>query len=52
MMEIISKSKFKIKKLRHRIVIDKKEKDSSKLFDMVNYKTLIKNLEKYGIKLQ
>ena len=52
MKEIIRKSKFKIKKLPHRIVIDKKEKDFSKLFDMVNYKILIKNLEKYGIKYQ
>ena len=52
MKEIIRKSKFKIKKLPHRIVIDKKEKDFSKLFDMVNYKILIKKLEKYGIKHQ
>ena len=36
MKEIIRKSKFKIKKLPHRIVIDKKEKHFSKLFDMVN----------------
>ena len=36
MKEIISKSKFKIKKLPNRIVIDKKEKDFSKLFDIVN----------------
>ena len=46
MKEIIRKSKFKIKKLPHRIVIDKKEKDCSKLFDMVSYKILIKKLEK------
>ena len=37
---------------RLRIGIDKKEKDFSKLFDMVNYKILIKKLEKYGIKHQ
>ena len=37
---------------RLRIGIDKKEKDFSKLFDMVNYKILIKKLEKYGIKYQ
>ena len=49
---INGKSKFKIKKLPHRIVIDKKEKDFSKLFDMVNYKILINRLEKYGIKYQ
>ena len=52
MKEIIRKSKFKIKKLPHRIVIDKKEKDFSKLFHIVNYKILIKKLEKYGIKHQ
>ena len=52
MKEIIRKSKFKIKKLSHRIVIDKKEKDFSKLFHIVNYKIMIKKLEKYGIKHQ
>ena len=52
MKKIISKSKFKIKKLTYRIVINKKEKDFSNLFDMVNYKTLIKILEKCGIKHQ
>ena len=52
MKEIIRKSKFKIKKLPHRIVIDKKERDFSKLFDMVSYKILIEKLEKYGIKHQ
>ena len=46
MKEIIRKSKFKINKLPHRIVRDKKEKDFSKLFDMVSYKILIKKLEK------
>ena len=52
MKEIIGKLTLKIKKLPHRIVIDEKEKDFSKLFDMVNYKILIKKLEKYGIKHQ
>ena len=33
-------------------MIDKKEKDFSKLFNMVNYNILIKKLEKYGIKYQ
>ena len=41
MKEIIGKSKFKIKKLSHRIVLDEKEKDFSKVFDRVNYKMLI-----------
>ena len=50
MKEVIRKSKIKIKKLPHRIVIDEKEKDFSKLFDMVNYKILIKKLKKYGVK--
>ena len=52
MKEIIRKFKIKIKKIPHRIVIHEKEKDLSKLFDMVNYKILIKELEKYGIKHQ
>ena len=52
MKVIIRKSKFEIKKLPHRIAIDKKEKDFLKLFDMVSYKILIKKLEKYGIKHQ
>ena len=52
MKEIIRKSKFKINKLPHRIVLDKKEKDFSDFFKMVSYKTLIKKLEKYGIKHQ
>ena len=33
-------------------MIDKKEKDFSKLFNMVNYNILIKKLEKYGIRYQ
>ena len=45
MKEIIGKPKLKLKKLSHRIVIDEKEKD----FDTVNYKILIRKLEKYGI---
>ena len=52
MKEVIRKSKIKIKKLPRRIVIDEKDKDFSKLFDMVNYKILIKKLKKYGIKHQ
>ena len=44
--EINGKSKFKTKKLLHFIVIDKKKKDFSNCFDMVNYKILIKKLEK------
>ena len=52
MKEIIRKSKFKINKLPHRTVLDKKEKDFSELFKMVSYKILIKKLEKYGIKHQ
>ena len=51
MKEIIGKSKFKIKKLPHRIVIDK-EKDFPKVFDKVNCNILIRKLEKYGIKHQ
>ena len=52
MKEIIRKSKFKIKKLPHRIVINEKEKDFSKVFDTVDYKILIRKFEKYGIKHQ
>ena len=52
MKEIIRKSKIKIKKLPHRVVIDEKGKDFSKLFDMMNYKIVIKKQEKYGIKRQ
>ena len=52
MKEIIGKSTFKIKKLPHRIVIDEKEKDFSKVFDMVNYQILIRKLEKYRVKHQ
>ena len=51
MKEIIGKSKFKIKKLPHRIVIDK-EKDFPKVFDKVNCNILIRKFEKYGIKHQ
>ena len=51
MKEIIKKFKFKIKKLPRRIAIHKKKKkDFLKLFDMVNYKIMIKKFEKYGIK--
>ena len=50
MKEIIGKSNFKIKKLRHRIVIDEKEKYFSQVFDTMNYKILIRKLKKYGIK--
>ena len=52
MKEIIRKSRFKIKKLPHKIVVDKKEKDFSKFFNTMNYKTLIRKLEIYGIKHQ
>ena len=52
MKEIIGKSNFKIKKLRHRIVIDEKEKYFSQVFDTMNYKILIRKLKKYGIKHQ
>ena len=52
MKEIVGKPKLKIKKLPHRIVIDEKEKDFSKAFDTVNYKILIRRLEKRGIKHQ
>ena len=49
MKEIIGKRKLKLKKLSHRIVIDEKEKDFSKVFDTVKYKILIRKLEIYGI---
>ena len=52
MKKIIGKSNFKIKKRPRRIVIDKKVKDFSKVFDTVDYKILIRNLEKYEIKCQ
>ena len=52
MKEIIGKSNFKIKKLRHRIVIDEKEKYFSKVFDTMNYKILIRKLKKYEIRHQ
>ena len=52
MKETIGKPKLKIKKLPHRIAIDEKEKDFSKVFETVNYKLLIRKLEKYGIKHQ
>ena len=52
MKEIIGKLTLKIKKLPHRIVIDEKEKDFSKVFGTVNYKILIRKLKKYGIKHQ
>ena len=52
MKKITGKSKFKIKKLPHRILIDEKEKDFSKVFDMVDYQTLVQKLKKYGIKRQ
>ena len=45
MKDIIGKSKFKIKKLPHGTVTDEKEKDLSKVFDLVNYKILIRKLE-------
>ena len=50
--EINGKSQFKTKKPPHWIANDKKKKDFSNYFDMVNYKILIKKLEKYGIKYQ
>ena len=46
MKEIIGKLTLKIKKLPHRIVIDEKEKDFSKVFGTVNYKILIRKLKK------
>ena len=52
MKEIMRKPKLKIKKLRHMFVIDEKEKGFSKVFENVNYKILIRKLEKHGIKHQ
>ena len=52
MKEIIGKSKFKIKKLPHKIVTDKKGKEYSKVLHTIDYKTLIQKLERYGIKHQ
>ena len=52
MKEIIGKPKLKIKKLPHRIAIDEKEKDFSKVYETMNYKLLIRKSEKYGIKHQ
>ena len=46
MKEIIGKLTLKIKKLPHRIVIDEKEKDFSKVLGTVNYKILIRKLKK------
>ena len=46
MKEIIGKLTLKIKKLPHRIVIDEKEKDFSKVFGIVNYKILIRKLKR------
>ena len=48
MKEKIGKPKLKIKKHPHRIVIDEMEKGFSKVFDTMNYKILIRKLEKYG----
>ena len=50
MKKIIGKSKCKIKKRPHRIAIDKEVKEFSKVFDTLDYKILIRNLEKYEIK--
>ena len=52
MKEIIGKPKLKINFPIGWIVTDEKEKDFSKVFDTVNYKILIRKLEKYGIKHQ
>ena len=52
MKEITGKSKFKIKKLLYKIVIDEKEKDFLKVFHTVDCKILIRKLEKHGIKHQ
>ena len=50
MKEIIGKPKLKINFHIGRIVTYEKEKDFSKVFNTLNYKILIRKLEKYGIK--
>ena len=50
MKKIIGKPKLKINFHIGWIVTDEKEKDFSKVFDTMNYKILIRKLEKYGIK--
>ena len=50
MKETIGKPKLKINFHIGRIVTYEKEKDFSKVFNTLNYKILIRKLEKYGIK--